>query len=273
MKNKPPDAETGKPTPGAQAVRRAMSVLRVVAGGSPQHGLRLKDVVARVGLNAATVHRLLRVLTEEGAVDYDPVARVYRGGKELFLLGLAQQPGHFPIRMLAEPFTRRLAEATGETVSLIVRGNADTVILDRKIGTGPVQVLAVEVGARLPLGVASGGVALLAGMPRAEAERIMSANALRYEAQGVALDKVRERVEVARKQGYAFMDPGLHPGTRSLSVAIAGPDGIPVAVFAIAAIRYRMPPTRISELVAIMREMARKVSERLDAERRSLRRG
>ena len=32
---------------------------------------------------------------------------------------------------------------------LIVGGNTDTVVLDRKVGTGPVQVLAVEVGARL----------------------------------------------------------------------------------------------------------------------------
>ena len=273
MKNKPPAAEQGTPTPGAQAVRRAMSVLRVVAGGAPQQGLRLKDVVAQVGLNAATVHRLLRVLTEEGAVDYDPVARVYRGGKELFLFGLVQQPGHFPIRQLAEPYTRRLAEASGETVSLIVRGNTDTVILDRKMGTGPVQVLAVAVGARMPMGLASGGVALLAGMPDAEAEEIMLANAKRYEARGTSVDKVRERVALARRQGYAFADPGLHPGTRSVSVTIEGRAGTPVAAFAIAAIRYRMPPTRVPELVAIMREMARKVTERLAVDRRGRPRG
>jgi len=245
-----------------------MAVLRVVAGSAPQRGLRLKDVVAQVGLSAATVHRLLRVLTEEGAVDYDPDARVYRGGKELFLFGLAQRPGHFPIRLLAEPYTRRLAEVTGETASLIVRGNADMVTLDRKIGTGPVQILAVEVGARVPMGLASGGVAFLARLPDAEAEEIMLANAKRYEVRGVSLARVRERVALARRQGYAFADPGLHPGTRSVSVAIDGPEGIPVAVFAVAAIRHRLPPTRLPELVAIMREMAGKVSERLVVEAR-----
>ena len=53
MKNKPPAAETGTPTPGAQAVRRVMAVLRVVAGSPPPRGIRLKDVVAQVGLSAA----------------------------------------------------------------------------------------------------------------------------------------------------------------------------------------------------------------------------
>lgn len=267
MKNNVASLRVDSPTQGAQAVRRALSVLRVVAGSAPQQGVRLKDVVAQVGLNAATVHRLLRVLVEEGAVDYDPLARRYRGGKELFLLGLSR-PGYFPIRTLAEPYARKLAELTGETVFLIVGGNTDTVVLDRKVGTGPVQVLAVEVGARMPMGLGSAGVSLLARMPEQEAEAIMVANALRYEAKGLSLDKVRERVLMARERGYALMDPGLHPGTRSVAVAVDGPDGRPAATLAISSIRHRMPPTRVPGVVATMQDIAHQISERLGRERR-----
>ena len=272
MKSKPSRSLKDSPTQGAQAVRRALSVLRVVADSAPQQGVRLKDVVAQVALNAATVHRLLRVLVEEGAVDYDPLARRYRGGKELFLLGLTR-PGYFPIRALAEPYARKLAELTGETVFLIVGGSNDTVVLDRKVGTGPVQVLAVEVGARLPMGLGSAGIALLARMSEDEAEAIMVANALRYEAKGQSIDNIRAGVVAARELGYALMDPGLHPGTRSLAIAVDGPDGRPAATLAISAIRHRLPPTRVPGVVATMQDIARQVSERLGRDRRGRSRG
>ena len=51
------------PTPGAQAVRRAIAVLRIVASGQ-ERGVRLLDVARATGINRATVHRLLQVLIE-----------------------------------------------------------------------------------------------------------------------------------------------------------------------------------------------------------------
>lgn len=262
-----PARPTPPPVAGAQAVRRALAVLRAVASGAPREGVRLKDVVEQVGLNAATAHRLLRVLVEEGAVDYDPAGRRYRSGKEVFLLGMSR-PGYFPIRAIAEPFLARLAETTGETIFLIVGGHRDTVILDRKVGTGPVQVLSVEVGARLPMGIGSAGIALLAGMAPEQAEEVMRANAARYEAKGLTVAKVRDNVRLARERGHALLDPGLHPGTRSLSVLIAAPDGSPAATISLSCIRYRMPPTRVAATVALLQDYARQIAARLGREQR-----
>lgn len=260
------------PVAGAQAVRRSLAVLRAVVSAAPRDGVRLKDVVAQVGLNPATAHRLLRVLVEEGAVDYDPVGRRYRGGKELFLLGLSR-PGYFPLRSIAEPYLQRVAEGTGETTFLIVAGHRDTVILNRKVGTGPVQVLAVEVGARLPMGVGSAGIALLSGMATEQAEAIIADNAPRYEARGIPVAMVRERVHLARERGYALLDPGLHPETRSVSVLIAGPDGGPAATIALSCIRFRMPPSREASIVATLQESARQIGARLGREQRQHPRG
>lgn len=265
----PPDAlpRAAAPVAGAQAVRRALAVLRAVVSGTPRDGVRLKDVVEQVGLNAATAHRLLRVLVEEGAVDYDPEGHRYRGGKELFLLGLSR-PGYFPLRGIAEPYLQRLAEGTGETIFLIVAGHRDTVILDRKVGTGPVQVLAVEVGARLPMGVGSAGIALLAGMAPAQAEAIIADNAPRYAARGRTAAEVLEQVQLARERGYVLLDPGLHPGTRSVSVPIPGPDGSPAATIALSCIAYRLPPTRVADTVATLQDAAGQISARLGREHR-----
>jgi DNA-binding IclR family transcriptional regulator len=51
---------------GAQSIRRALAVLRLVAGGQ-ETGVRLVDVVRGAGLSRPTAHRILRVLVEEGA--------------------------------------------------------------------------------------------------------------------------------------------------------------------------------------------------------------
>ena len=65
------------PPDGAQTVRRAMSVLRLVAEGQDR-GVRLTDVAAMSGLARPTVHRLLKVLMDEMAVEQDAGTRRYR---------------------------------------------------------------------------------------------------------------------------------------------------------------------------------------------------
>ena len=81
---------------GAQSVRRALAVLRLVATGQ-DGGVRLTDVAQMSGLTAPTAHRLLKVLMEENAVEQDPATRRYRIGHEITLLGLAR-PGGLSIR-------------------------------------------------------------------------------------------------------------------------------------------------------------------------------
>ena len=108
---------------GAQTVRRALALLRLVATGQ-EAGVRLTDLVEMSGLSRPTVHRLLQVLADEGAVERELRSRRYRIGPELLLLGLARTAG-VPIRAAAEPFLRDLARAVGDTVFLTVRHDAD----------------------------------------------------------------------------------------------------------------------------------------------------
>lgn len=133
-------------TAGAQSVRRALAVLRVLATGQ-ERGVRLTDVVTHTGLNRPTVHRILRVLVEEGAVEQDPATRRYLIGGEVSLLGLARST-RFPIRAIAEPHLRHLSEILGDTAFLTIRNGADSVCIDRRPGSFPVKVLSIEIGAR-----------------------------------------------------------------------------------------------------------------------------
>ena len=57
-----------EPRQGAQAIRRALSVLRILAAGR-EDGVPLAEVVQATGLTRPTVHRIVHVLIEEGIVE------------------------------------------------------------------------------------------------------------------------------------------------------------------------------------------------------------
>src|SRR4051794_28469852 len=89
MKVPGPTATSSEHADGAQSVRRALAVLRLVASGQDR-GVRLTDIAAMSGLSRPTAHRLLKVLIEETAVEQDPATKRYLIGTEMSLLGLAR---------------------------------------------------------------------------------------------------------------------------------------------------------------------------------------
>jgi DNA-binding IclR family transcriptional regulator len=139
-------------TEGARSIRRAIHVLRLLAAGQ-ERGVRLIDLVGASALPRPTVHRILRVLLEEGAVEQDRASRRYMIGPEASLLGLARK-AIFPIRALADPSLEHLCRQVGDTVFLTIRSGLDSVCVDRRVGSYPLQVLALEIGARRPRALA-----------------------------------------------------------------------------------------------------------------------
>lgn len=260
-------------TAGAQSVRRALAVLRVLATGQ-ERGVRLTDVVSHTGLNRPTVHRLLRVLVEEGAVEQDLATRRYLVGGEVSLLGLARA-SRFPIQAIAEPHLRHLSESLGDTAFLTIRNGTDSVCIDRRPGSFPVKVLSIEIGARRPLGVGVSGLVLLASLPADEAADVVRRNARRLAALHVDPAELLERAVRTRAQGYAYAPVGVVPGSRAVAVPICLADGRTVAGLAIATITERLPDARVQGVVEQMRARARLIGAQAAelARRKSARRG
>ena len=82
-------AAAAKPKAGAQSLRRALSVLRVVAAGR-EAGLPLSEVVQATGLTRPTAHRLVNVLVEEGIVEKRARSKRYAIGHQVPELALAR---------------------------------------------------------------------------------------------------------------------------------------------------------------------------------------
>lgn len=246
---------------GAQSIRRALSVLRIVAAGQ-ERGARLTDVVEGSGLARPTAHRILRVLVDEGAAEQDSATRRYLIGGEVSLLGLARA-ARFPIRALAAPELRELADTLGDTAFLTIRNGADSICIDRAIGSYPVKVLSIEVGARRPLGVGVGGLVLLAALPREEAVEVVERNARRLAAKGLMPQTLLRKAAEARSAGYAYAPIGVVPGSRALAVPVLAPDGTTAAAISLATIAERLPATRVAAVVAAMQSRARALERKL----------
>ncbi|SIR08055.1 IclR family transcriptional regulator [Pseudacidovorax sp. RU35E] len=247
------------PTTGAQSVRRALAVLRIVAAGQ-EHGVRLLDVAQATGLNRATVHRLLQVLVEEGAVEQDAATRRYLIGGEVSLMGLARSAG-FPLRAVAAPHLQALAEAEGETCFLTIRNGDDSVCLARHPGSYVVKVLSIEVGARRPLGVGVSGLVLLGGLSDDERADTIARNARRLRALRIEPEELRQRLRLLQRRGHAYAPVGVVPGTRALAVPVRHPEGQILAGLAITAIRERLPDERVPKLVQAMERHARLIGQ------------
>jgi DNA-binding IclR family transcriptional regulator len=248
------EKEETRPRAGAQAVRRALAVLRIVAAGRDS-GVPLAEIVRATGLTRPTVHRLAHVLIEEGLIERNPRFGRYALGGQVQELALAR-PQPTALQRAAEPHLAEIAARLGDTLFLTVRTGLDTLCLARRTGSYPVQVFSIEVGARRPLGVSSAGIAILATLPAAEVRRIALANAPRLASWRTDPAAVLAQVRAARRRGYMLRDVGIVPGTRSLSAWIPGDGRRPAAALTLSALRSRLTPRREDEIAEALRAAA-----------------
>jgi DNA-binding IclR family transcriptional regulator len=246
-----------EPQQGGQAIRRALTVLRILAAGR-EKGVPLAEVVQATSLTRPTVHRIVQVLIEEGIVERNDKTGRYAIGRQVPELALARQ-SRSPLLVAADPFLTTASAQLGDTLFLTVRTGLDTLCVARRIGRYPIQVLSIEVGARRPLGVSSAGVAILAAMPSADARQIVLDNEARLKAYRTNVPTVLAQIKLARHRGYNLRDVGLVQGTKSLSAWIRNPDGQPAAAITLSAVRSRLNPRRAIEVADVLLAAAREI--------------
>lgn len=244
-----------------RAVARAFQALRILALGG-EHGMRLTDVVAYSGLSRPTVHRILQTLILEGVAEQDPITRRYRLGREISVLGMSR-PAQFPVRAASEMYLAALADELGDTVYLTIRAGSDSVAIDRKTGSNPIKVLAIDVGVRRPLGFGVAGVMLLATLPADEADHICEINASRLQADGPSMDTIRARVHDARRDGYAYSEVGILRNTRAVAIPVLDANGQVTAALAVAAMADRLGTPELPRVLDAMRSKAELITRRL----------
>ena len=246
---------------GTQSIRRAILVLRVLTT-SGQAGLGLTEIARATGLTRPTAHRVLKVLLSEGVAEQRLRTRRYGTALHVQLVA-APQAASSPLLSAAVPYLREAADQIGDTLFLTLRSGFETICVARRLGSYPVQVLALDVGSSRPLGVSSAGIAILASLPPAEARRVLVQNARQLQHYRMTLDDSLAAVAQARRLGYALRERGLIAGTRAVSVTFAQRDAGALVALTVAAVSRRLQPGRVNTIVEQLRLHAARIEHSL----------
>lgn len=251
---------TTRPYPGTQSVVRAISVLKAFTDEQPEWSLT--PLAQALGLNKATTYRLLTALESEALVTRDPESDRYRLGPAIVTLGGRALRAN-NLRAISRIELQALASETNETASLEVLHGAEVLVLDEIIGTH-VMTGAQSIGSRWPAHATSTGKALLASFSREQVRQLLPATLPGYTPQTISsLDALWDDLEMTRRRGYAVSCEELEVGLLAIGAPIINFDGETVAAISIAGPTHRLTAQRESELGALVRESAQRISRRL----------
>ena len=211
----PSAAETGAPRSGKDdsPLGRYVRILESVAPS--RAGLTLTGIAHESGLQAGTVHRLLRGLLDLGLLRARAGSKSYVPGPRLKnLLHLTMDMAEYSD--LAQSTLGRLVDEFGETAHLArLNGDcAESVLMKQPLGSDRAFV---QPGRRLPLHAAASGKALLAFQDEAFVSRYLSGTRVRYtERTKVGAAEIRREMERIREDGMAVCENELDAGVAEL---------------------------------------------------------
>lgn len=239
-----------------RAVGKALVILEAL--GDAPADMTLAEVCRRVGLNRATVYRLLATLSRHRLVQRTDTGR-YRLGLGLLALGGTVQRQSV-LAEHASPHLRRVARSLSMTSFLSVLDGDEGLCLQR-IDAGPTLVVRYRLGERLPLHSGAGPLVLLAGLPDAEVERILAGDLLALTPRTVVDPaQVWERLVQVRRDGVAFSDQDVTIGVGAIGAPIRNPFGDTIAAVSVSAPVQVLFGEDRAEIVDAVRQTAAAIS-------------
>ena len=237
---------------GAQAISRALSVLRAVARMRVE-GAGLLALTREADMSKPTVHRLLTALMAEGMVEQDPDTRKYFLGPECHVLGNLAGERHGMNRAAADSVAR-LARQCGDSAFFSLRSDVFAVCMLREDGDYPLKTHVLMPGDRHPLGVGAGSLAMLAALSDDGVEQCLQANAqlLADRYPNYSPGFLREQVAQSRERGYAVNRGRVVAGSWGLGVPLLDGGGRVLGALSIAAVESRLGDDRQPQLARLL---------------------
>lgn len=236
------------------ATLRAFAVLEALSAAN--RPAALAQLAERTLLPKPTIYRLLGMLEAAGLAAREPRSRSYAPGprlgrlaREVMLSGAFRAPRH---AVLA-----RLVGEIGETCNFTMLDGAEVIYIDRVEAAWPLR-MNLSSGSRVPLHCTASGKLLLAMLPRAARERLISRLALTRYTDTTITESARLAAELERirAQGYATDNEEFHAGLACVAVPVIDARKRPCAAIAVHAPVSRMPLARALEHLPGLRRAA-----------------
>jgi sugar lactone lactonase YvrE/DNA-binding IclR family transcriptional regulator len=250
--------DQGREIPGAQALRRGLSLLDIVAENPSR--LRFSEIADKAGLTRATAHRMLATLVEAGLLRIDERDQTYSLGFRLFEMA-HRVWDQFDLRSAAEPELERLRDLTGETIRLGILDGDSILYIDQREAAQAVR-LGNGVGSRTACHASGAGKAILAHLDPLTRDRLLNALGLRrFTPNTIAeRDPLDRELDLTKARGYAVSLEEQHLGINSVGAPILDPRARSIGAIAIVGPSYRLPVDKLHALGRDVMEAARRIS-------------
>ncbi len=249
--------EGGREIPGAQALRRGLSLLDIIAD---HPGLRFSEIADQSGLTNGTAHRMLSTLVETGMLRVDERDQSYHLGFRLFEMA-HRVWDQFDLRSAAEPELERLRDLAGETVRLAILDDDQILYVDQREAVQTVR-LGNGVGARASCYASGAGKAILAHLDPLLREQFLNRLKLQRFTPNTITDRAAlvQQLDLTKARGYSVSVEEQHVGVSSVSAAILDHRAQAIGAVAIVGPSYRLTLDRLHALGRDVMEAARRIS-------------
>ncbi|WP_374618759.1 IclR family transcriptional regulator [Devosia sp.] len=196
---------------------RAAAML-LLLGKSGAAGAPLKELAEELEDAKPAVLRCLNSLIEFGFAEQVSRGR-YRLGPTIFSLARSESAVQVEVARWHSVLDE-VVETFGQSVALVRRAGMEVVIVDKLVGTSPVQALVTQIGGRLPMGIGAGSVAILSSLDHPDWAEIVQRNSEKYPKWNFDAEMVAKHVEQAVVRGFSFDSGLLIPECAGLAVPI-----------------------------------------------------
>ena len=236
-------ADAGPAAQRIQAVDRAIALLKAVAASATPP--TVLELARDCGINRSTAWRLLRTLEHHGLVDRDPITQRYSVGYGAVSVAAVVTDDALARRV--RPLLAKLADSTGESVTLAVAKRFNLVYVDQV--DPPRVVVPSWLGRPLPLHATSGGKAFLAWLRPDERDAILPAELPRYTARTITgRDLLEHELAEVRRLGFAICDREYEEFSSGASSVVLNARQYPMAVINVWGPAPRNPAKRLREI-------------------------
>lgn len=241
---------------------KALQIL--LAFAPDNHPLQTVEISRQLGINKATVNRILITLKNQGFVVQDKTTRRYRLGPSVALLGRAvKQSLNGRLVGLAKPYLESLRDKVGETVHL--EALYDDRIFLTYSAKGTRQVTATpRVGDRMAVNANAGAKAIMAFSSEATIDRHLAGPLAIYTTGTVTdPDKIRKEYKEIKAIGFAYDKGEYDNDVYAVAAPIFNHEDRVIAAVVIIVPSFRMSDSIESGSLELLKDTATDISDRL----------
>jgi IclR family transcriptional regulator, KDG regulon repressor len=204
----------------APSVKKAFDILKIIS--STRGGIRLNEIAKTLDIAKSTVHGIITILEEVGAVRKDSATRKYELGITLFELG-RKAYSQIDLREVARPAMENLMERIQETVFLgTLTSDSERILVLDVVECSHDMKITSPVGTTLSLFAAAPGKAIMANMNEDMVIEIINKRGLPRLTDKSITDPglFMKEIQKVRENGYAMDYEEYMPGVRAVAAPI-----------------------------------------------------